>query len=246
MDRIYHLKDTGHIDLHINKEADIIIYLDGDGDVDYKVHDAKANILYIVDDAEELQFKERGYLYNSEVNVFYFDLTDTKTKVDTVIEVYRDCKLSTYNKYLAKKDKDITITCVNTERDSEVNIDNSAVVFDDAHINLVCSGKILKGAKAAISHQKSRSLVYGKPRHVDIRPVLLIEESDVEASHALSSGTIDDDVLYYMNSRGIDNSVALKLVIDSYLLCDDKLLTCYENSDELIRELKERMERNVR
>ena len=149
------------------------------------------------------------------------------------------------NKYLVLNNKDIAIDCINMTEDTEVNIDNSAVIMDGGYLDLVCTGKIIKNAKRAVSHQKSRSLVYGVPKHVDIRPILLIEESDVEASHALSSGTIDDDVLYYLNSRGITKTDALRLLIDSYLKCDEEIIQDLDEKDNITALLKRRLEENV-
>ena len=66
-------------------------------------------------------------------------------------------------------------------------------------------------------------------------PVLNIDECDVEASHSLSSGTIDEEVLFYMNSRGLSQTNALSLLLHSYLMPDDEFYKIFENG-EMIKE----------
>ena len=63
----------------------------------------------------------------------------------------------------------------------------------------------------------------------------MIDEDDVEASHSLSSGTIDEDVLFYMNTKGIDYSAAMRLFISSYLTLDERLLKDYPSIQGEIR-----------
>ncbi len=247
MDRIYHTSEKNELKLDIyNKDTNLIIYLDDEtADITYDIKDSEVKIFYIILNDQFIDLKEEGHISGGHVTSCLFDLSKADVHIKSVIKVFDGAKLDMINKYLVTKDKDITIDCINMTKDTEVNIDNSAVILDDGHIELTCTGKIIKDAKRSISHQKSRSLVYGDPKHVDIRPILLIEESDVEASHALSSGTIDDDVLYYLNSRGIDKVDALRLLIDSYLKCDEELIKDLEEKDNILSILQRGLEENV-
>lgn len=48
-------------------------------------------------------------------------------------------------------------------------------------------------------------------------PVLLCEEDDVEGVHAASAGKIDQDVLFYIMSRGLDIEEAKKMIVQTKL-----------------------------
>ena len=48
--------------------------------------------------------------------------------------------------------------------------------------------------------------------------MLLIDENDVEASHATSLGQPDENQLYYMQSRGLSRQSAMELITLGYLL----------------------------
>ena len=47
---------------------------------------------------------------------------------------------------------------------------------------------------------------------------LLIDENDVQASHATTMGQIDENQLYYLQTRGLTKTQALGLITIGYLL----------------------------
>ena len=53
-----------------------------------------------------------------------------------------------------------------------------------------------------------------------ILPTLFIDENDVEAGHALTFGTVEEDTMYYLNSRGLTAEESIRLIINSYLKPD--------------------------
>ena len=53
--------------------------------------------------------------------------------------------------------------------------------------------------------------------HISASPILEIEDFDVVASHGASIGAIDEEMLYYLMSRGIKRSDAEKLVISGFI-----------------------------
>ena len=48
-------------------------------------------------------------------------------------------------------------------------------------------------------------------------PTLLIDEYDVEASHQATVGQIDEETLYYLQSRGLDIRQATRLMTAGFL-----------------------------
>ena len=89
--------------------------------------------------------------------------------------------------------------------------------------------------KRSKCHQKSHCLTIDNPKKARVLPVLNIDEDDVEASHSLSSGTIDEEILFYMNSRGLDKKNALNLILKSYLMPNDNYYDAFD-SGKLIQE----------
>lgn len=111
---------------------------------------------------------------------------------------------------------------VNFARSTLGEIKNYAVVLKDGTLMIDAIGKIIKGAKQSKSHQTSRALSFEDGQRSTILPELLIDENDVEASHAMSIGRVDDEQLYYMMSRGLTMPQVSALLSAGYLMpvCD--------------------------
>jgi len=97
-------------------------------------------------------------------------------------------------------------------------IEQNGVAKDASNIDFHAVGKIFHGAHGAQSNQRSRLLTLSKQSYGQVDPVLLIEENDVEAGHAASIGKIDEDQLYYLETRGINRKQAYYLLTKGFLL----------------------------
>ena len=121
------------------------------------------------------------------------------------------------------------------------NIENYAVVLKKGVLTIDAVGKIVKGAKASESHQTSRALSMEEGQKSRILPELLIDENDVQASHAMSMGRVDEDQLYYMMSRGLSMADCTALIASGYLLPICSILDDAELGEKLTAEMEERI-----
>lgn len=73
--------------------------------------------------------------------------------------------------------------------------------------------KIHKDAKGSSAFQTNRNLTLSKGAWAESVPNLDIETNDVKCSHASTVGPIDEEHLFYLESRGIRPDVAERLVV---------------------------------
>jgi Fe-S cluster assembly protein SufD len=73
--------------------------------------------------------------------------------------------------------------------------------------------RVRKGAAGTNAFQTNRNLVLSKGAHADSVPNLEIEDNDVRCSHASAVGPVDEEHLYYLESRGIPTEVAERLIL---------------------------------
>ena len=97
-------------------------------------------------------------------------------------------------------------------------MENYSIVLQGGRYRMEATGKIEKGARGAKSHQTSRALTFDAQQTATILPKLLIDENDVEASHATTIGQMDENQMYYLQSRGLSEDEAIRLVTIGYLL----------------------------
>ena len=67
---------------------------------------------------------------------------------------------------------------------------------------------VRKDAKGTDSQQSLRGLLAGPDAEIDVRPQLEIYTDDVRCAHGATVGKLDDNMLFYLLSRGIDAETA--------------------------------------
>lgn len=227
------------LNLSFNKDEIISIILNDDLNINYDLKDGKYKILIFNNASKDLNIKETGNISNSTVEINLLELNNYKYIQNTNISLLNESHLIVNTTYLGVNDKRIDYYLVNKDENTTIEISNNVVCLDKADFILNVTGKIEKGAKRSKCFQKSRCLTFESPKQSKISPILLIDENDVEASHSLSSGTIDEDVLFYMNSRGLNKKDALGLLLVSYLMPNSDFYKDYEEGT-LIEEIANR------
>lgn len=195
--------------------------------------DNDSKVLVFADFNGDLVLNESGKVSNCEVSISYLQLDNYSLIQNTSIDISYNGHLNINSTYLGVKNKNVTYNLVNIESNSEVNITNNVVCLDDSDFVLNCVGTITKGSKRSKCFQKNRCLTIDDPKKAKILPVLNIDENDVEAAHSLSSGTIDEEVLFYMNSRGLNKKESLNLILKSYLMPNDSFYEDYTDGKDI-------------
>ncbi len=87
------------------------------------------------------------------------------------------------------------------------------------HARVAFNGKIVVGKNAAgtDSQQSLRGLLAGADAELDVRPQLEIYTDDVRCSHGATVGKLDDNMLFYLLSRGLDPDTAQRLLKWAFL-----------------------------
>jgi Fe-S cluster assembly protein SufD len=91
------------------------------------------------------------------------------------------------------------------------------VMRDRARSIFTGQSVIRKGAVRADARQKEQTLMLSDQARADAIPSLIIEDNDVYAAHAASAGPVDATALYYLESRGIPEEMAVRLVVHGFL-----------------------------
>ncbi|MFN4110688.1 MAG: Fe-S cluster assembly protein SufD [Ignavibacteria bacterium] len=99
--------------------------------------------------------------------------------------------------------------CLSNEFYKGILSENSRGVFN---------GKIIvrKGAQKTNAYQSNKNLLLSGNAKIDTKPQLEIFADDVRCTHGATVGQIDDDSLFYLRSRGIDEKNARSLLINAF------------------------------
>ena len=84
----------------------------------------------------------------------------------------------------------------------------------------IYQGKIFVDPRAQKTdgYQLSKAILLNENSEFNAKPELEIYADDVKCSHGSTSGSLDDDAIFYLMSRGISKKSAYKLLINGFLL----------------------------
>ncbi len=150
------------------------------------------------------------------------------------------CKVQTATLTNVKKKQEIR--CEMLARNTHSLLETYGITLHGGHYFMNVISHIVNGASASSSHQVSKALTFDANQTSTILPQLLIDENDVEASHAASLGQIDEEQLFYLQSRGIEKQEVMAIISLGYLLPICELIS----EDELKEVYRTKMERLVR
>ncbi len=89
----------------------------------------------------------------------------------------------------------------------------------DGHARTIFAGliRVDHGAHKTDAYQKVRNLLLSDDCEANSAPGLEIEADDVRCTHGATSGQVDAEELFYLQSRGIPTKIALQLIVLGFL-----------------------------
>lgn len=143
--------------------------------------------------------------------------------------------------YLCKGDSLLDMNFVTNEWGKKVssNMDASGVLLDNS--TKVYRGTIdfKEGAKGASGFEKEDTLLFSPNIINKSVPLILCHEEDVEGDHGATIGRIDEKLLFYIKSRGIDEKAAKQLMTEAYINAVTELIGDDETEGKVIKYVSE-------
>ncbi len=86
-------------------------------------------------------------------------------------------------------------------------------VMDDES-RAVFNGKVIvhPNAQQTVARQNNKNILLAKTAEINTKPELQIYSDDVQCSHGATVGQLDEEALFYLRARGIDENVAKHLL----------------------------------
>ncbi len=76
--------------------------------------------------------------------------------------------------------------------------------------------KINPGAQQSHTYLQIHTVMLSPKARIDAIPSVLVSADDVSASHGGSVGELDEDVIFYMQSRGLDRTAAVRVLVEGF------------------------------
>ena len=91
------------------------------------------------------------------------------------------------------------------------------IAKNGARVTITGKIKIDKSAQGVDDFLDIRVLILDEKSQATVEPQLEIEANNVKASHAATVGQIDEEQLFYLESRGLDKKRAEGLIVEGFL-----------------------------
>jgi len=98
------------------------------------------------------------------------------------------------------------------------------------------------GAWDTNSYQRENTLMLSDESEADASPQLIINNHDTEASHSATVGQVDQEDLFYMTSRGVDERSARDMLVEGFYVPVLEEIEVDELREEIQRLVRERLD----
>ena len=163
----------------------------------------------------DITVKKDGYL-----EVYFADFSKEVINLKCVVNLENEGATAYFKlaSLAANKDlKNIDVSVKHLSPRTYGRVDNYGVCKDDAKMTFLGTSHILKDSIKSKTQQNAKIMVFDEASNAIAKPILKIDENDIEASHAAVVGKINDEHLFYLTSRGISETEAKELITFGYL-----------------------------
>ena len=151
---------------------------------------------------------------NSKLDLNIIDI-GSNIKINSINSITnKDATSNLYNIYIGNNNNliDMNYIYTNNECNSNNNIVVEGLLNGSSKKNFKGTIDFIKGAKEANGNVKENAIILSDNVINRSVPLLLCHEEDVKGAHGISSGKIDQEKLFYLESKGININEAKKMI----------------------------------
>ena len=156
---------------------------------------------------------------NSYLNLFSWDSGANISRNNIHVDLVEENACVNLNSLFSPKEKlhvDNQLKIKHLAEKCESSLDYRGILQDQSTGVFGGEVYVAQEAKDTQSDMKNRNLLLSDNARINTKPVLEIYNEDVQCSHSATSGCLDNDKLFYIQSRGIEEADAMNILIQSF------------------------------
>lgn len=113
--------------------------------------------------------------------------------------------------------KSLDANIVHAARNTKSNVNVRAVLRGRSMFSFRGNVRIENGAKGSDAYLRSDALLFDEAKMGDDTPALEILEQDVKAGHAATVGKVDEEMVFYLMTRGLTRNQSERMIIEGFI-----------------------------
>lgn len=157
---------------------------------------------------------------NCSINVYFADFSNNTNTLKAEINLFdkgSSCYWHLASLSANDDNKDIEVSINHLSNNTNARVDNFGVCKDNSKLTFSGTSLIKKGSHSSKTIQNAKILVFDNGSIAKAKPILKIDENDIEASHAAIVGRVNEEHMFYLTSRGLSKIEARQLITLGYL-----------------------------
>ena len=171
-----------------------------------------SKILYVLDDNKNSDYK---YNIDEDTVIYHFSINSTNNVLIDIVK--ENVTVNYYYSNINYDDNTLNIKVSHLASNAHSEIFNHGVNVYNNKLTYYVDGIVLKSSSKCICNQDNQ-IINMEDGKSTICPNLLIDNYDVDSNHAAYIGSFNEDILFYMMSRGISRDIASRLLINGFLI----------------------------
>ncbi len=210
------------IEIEVNSTCDILLdNLKDIKDLNIVINrDSNVRLSFIAEDEMKSSNINITVKNNATLNGYFADFAEKTLDLHCKVNLVEEGATCTY--------KVASLTAGDDRKTVDVSIDHVSprtygkfdcygICKDNGKILVAGTSHVFKGAIKSNAQQNAKIMVFDESSDATAKPVLKIDENDLQASHGAVVGKINDEHLFYLTSRGLSVETAKELITWGYL-----------------------------
>lgn len=184
------------------------------------LEDSNAKLSFFVKDEIKNLEIEINCFKNSDANIYFADFSKDENKIDVNIYLKQEGAKAIWHlaSLTSKQDnKTFNVSAKHEANNTYAKVDCYGVCKDMGKLLFAGTSHIYKGSVKCKTYQNAKIMVFDKDCIATAKPILKIDENDIEANHAAVVGKVNDEHLFYLTSRGLSENTAKEIITFGYL-----------------------------
>ena len=190
-------------EIYINNNSELEVITESNKPKTKQIYNFSANI----NQNAKLKYHALDFKGKFIKNNYYFNLNKPGA----------ECAFNGFNIAQSKNYIDNYIEISHNHKHTKSQLDYKIISSDNAKSILFAKAIIKKNSSNCEAYQNNHNLILSEKATIHSNPQLEIYNDDVQCSHGSTTGQIDDEIIHYMRTRGINIDNAKKLILEGFL-----------------------------